>query len=124
MAIGAVTATSAKTAASAYQRRRRDARRQARTSTVSFVRDMKLLLLAPWSIVKIPCLGTRESTQVAGLDAQRHAGSGLPSQHFDDSVARRTEHLDVRRRVERLRVRGCGALGDDLHVKRHRVGIR
>jgi hypothetical protein len=66
----------------------------------------------------------RESTQVVGLDAQRHADSGLPSQHFDHPIARRTEDLDACGRVDRFRVRVCGALGNDLHMKRHRVGVR
>jgi len=61
---------------------------------------------------------------MVGLEAQRHAGPGLTSQHFDDAVARCTEDLDARRRIDRLRVRACGALGNDLHVKRHRLRVR
>jgi hypothetical protein len=58
------------------------------------------------------------------FDARRHAGSGLASQHFHHSVARRAKDLNARCRIKRLRVRGCGTLGNYVHVKRHRVSVR
>ena len=60
---------------------------------------------------------------MVGLDAQCDAGPRLPSQHLEDGVARGAEHLDAGRRLHSLRVSTCGALGNRLHVKRHRFGV-
>ena len=54
--------------------------------------------------------------------------SGTPApalafQHFKEGTARRTEHLNAGRCVDRLSVCGGSALGNDLQMKRHRVGV-
>jgi hypothetical protein len=46
----------------------------------------------------------RKSAEVLGLDAERHAGASLRTQHLQYCVARRHEDLNLRRRVERLGV--------------------
>jgi hypothetical protein len=67
-----------------------------------------------------PC----ESTEVVRLDQQRDTGAGLAIEHAEHGVTRRTENLDARGRLDRIGVRGGSTLGNSLHVKPHRVGVR
>src|SRR6476620_8367457 len=68
--------------------------------------------------------GSRESAKVVGLVAQRDPCPGLVAQHRQNSVARRSEHLDARSGRQRLRICARRPFSHDLHVELHRVGVR
>src|SRR4249920_1350160 len=63
--------------------------------------------------------GPRESAEVIGLAAQRNACPGLLTQHRKNGGARRTEHLDPRGGLQRLRIRSSCTFSNDLHVELH-----
>jgi hypothetical protein len=66
----------------------------------------------------------RKSSEVLGVDTERHSGAGLHTQGLHHCVARRPENLNLGRRVERLGVCVRGSLADDAHVELHRRRVR
>src|SRR6478735_6727905 len=65
----------------------------------------------------------RESPKVLGVDAERDSCAGLRTQRLHHRVTRGPENLDLRRRVERLRVGLRGPLTDHAHVELHRCCV-
>jgi len=59
----------------------------------------------------------RESAKVLGVDAERDSRAGLRAQRLDHRLARVSENLDPRRRVERLRVRLHDSLTDHVMAR-------